>query len=207
MILNGKNFIHISLKKSGLRTQIIYDINEFAIFVSDSKPCSSYNDVQMFLGMKLENKLSEYDCIAFDGGYYYYVDKFVENCDRKGNDKINHNNFMFPIRKQPNIDLTENGRLYNNTCGSFRSQIESCFGKLGNKFKRFDNNKSSSKVTDIKVYNVQLKLSLILLNIQNFCSLYNIPVQALHALWANENFNYPNPTLMILLVLSIHLIC
>ncbi|KAI8071097.1 uncharacterized protein B0P05DRAFT_619074 [Gilbertella persicaria] len=116
--------------------------------------------------MKLENKLNEYDCLAFDGGYYYYIDKFLENCDKKGNDKINNSNFMFPIRKKINEDLTDDEILYNETFGSFRN---------------------------IKLYNIQLKLSLLLLNIQRFCSLYNIPLKPNHLLWANDNFNYPNP--------------
>ncbi|KAI8882850.1 hypothetical protein K501DRAFT_185693, partial [Backusella circina FSU 941] len=71
-----------------------------AIYVSESKPCRNYNDGQMFLDMKLENKLNEHDFLAFDGGYYYYFEKFIENCDKKGNDKINTNNFMFPNRKK-----------------------------------------------------------------------------------------------------------
>ncbi|KAI9243383.1 hypothetical protein EDC94DRAFT_531469 [Helicostylum pulchrum] len=143
--------------------------------------------------MKLENKLNEYDCLAFDGGYYYYIDKFLENCDKKGNDKINNSNFMFPIRKKINEDLTEDEILYNETFGSFRSKIEGCFGHLENKFKRYNNNEGSCKITDIKLYNIQLKLSLLLLNIQRFCSLYSIPLKPNHLLWANDNFNYPNP--------------
>ncbi|KAI9494666.1 hypothetical protein BDB00DRAFT_761503, partial [Zychaea mexicana] len=111
-----------------------------------------------------------------------YSEKFIENCDRKGNDKINLNNFMFPIRKSKNIDLNDNELLYNETFGSFRSKIESCFGFLGNKFKRFNNNESTIKVTDLKIYKVQLKLSLLLLNIQKFCQLYNIPNKPNHLL-------------------------
>lgn len=150
--IKKRNFYSYKFKNSGVRTQVIYDINEFAIYVSDSKPCRVYNDGQMFLDMKLENKLNENDCIAFDGGYYYYIEKFIEDCDRKGNDKINLNNFMFPIRKNKNVELNDNEILYNQTFGSFRSKIESCFGFLGGKFKRFNNNESSIKVTDMKVY-------------------------------------------------------
>ncbi|KAI9488014.1 hypothetical protein BDB00DRAFT_734950, partial [Zychaea mexicana] len=108
--------------------------------------------------------LNENDCIAFDGGYYYYIKKSIDNCDRKGNDKINLNNFMFPIRKSKNIDLNDNELLYNETFGSFRN---------------------------LKIYNVQIKLSLLLLNIQKFCQLYNIPNKPNHLLWVNENFDYP----------------
>ena len=73
--IDRKKFYSYKFKKSGLRTQVVYDINEFAIYVSESKPCKNFNDGQMFLNMKLENKLNEYDCLAFDGGYYYYIDK------------------------------------------------------------------------------------------------------------------------------------
>lgn len=149
--IKKRNFYSYKFKNSGLRTQVIYDVNEFAICVSDSKPCKNYNDGQMFLDMKLETILNENDCIAFDGGYYYYIEKFIENCDRKGNDKISIKNFIFPIRKNRNVDLNDSEILYNETFGSFRSKIESCFGYLGNKFKKFNNNESSTKVTDIKI--------------------------------------------------------
>jgi hypothetical protein len=148
--IKKRNFYSYKFKNSGLRTQVIYDINEFAIYVSESKPCKNYNDGQMFLNMKLENKFNENDCIVFDGGYYYYIEKFKENCENKGNDKVNRNNFMFPIRKAKNIDSKDEEILYNETLGSFRSKIESCFGLLGNKFKRFNNNESSVKVTRYK---------------------------------------------------------
>ncbi|EIE77035.1 hypothetical protein RO3G_01739 [Rhizopus delemar RA 99-880] len=45
-------------KKSGVRTQIICDMNEIVLFVSN-----------------------KYDCIAFDGGYNYYVEEFLEKCE------------------------------------------------------------------------------------------------------------------------------
>jgi hypothetical protein len=57
---------------------------------------------------------------------------------------------MFPIRKAENIDLKDEEILYSETLGSFRSKIESCFGLLGNKVKRFNNNESSVKVTRYK---------------------------------------------------------
>ena len=172
---------------------MICDINQFAIYVSKSKPCRSYNDGQMFLDMKLKYKLNENGCLAFDGGYYYYVEKFIENCEKKGNDRINISNFMFPIRKNKNEELTDNEVLYNETFGSFRSKVEGYFGLISNKFKRFNNNERNCKITDIKTYNIQLKLVLLLLNIQKFVDLYSIPIKPNHILWSNENFNYPNP--------------
>ena len=190
--IKKRKFYSYKFKKSGLRTQVVCDINQFVIYVSESKPCRSYNDGQMFLDMKLEYKLNENDCLAFDGGYYYYVEKFIENCEKKGNDRINISNFMFPIRKNKNEELTDNEVLYNETFGSFRSKVEGYFGLISNKFKRFNNNERNCKITDIKTYNIQLKLVLLLLNIQKFVDLYSIPIKPNHILWSNENFNYPN---------------
>lgn len=191
--IQKKDFYSYKFKHSGLRTQIIYDINNLAIYVSDSKPCKSYNDGQMFLDMKMEKKLNENDCICFDGGYYYYIEKFIENCIKYGNEHINKNNFMYPIRKQANIDLTETEKIYNDTLGSFRSSIEHNFGIFGNTFLRFNNNERTTKVTNLRVYNLQIKMSLLLLSIEKFCKLYNISIQPHHMLWMNHNFDFPDP--------------
>ncbi|KAI9497686.1 hypothetical protein BDB00DRAFT_756317, partial [Zychaea mexicana] len=91
---------------------------------------------------------------------------------------ISTSNFMFPIRKNKNEELTDDEILYNETFGSFRSKIESYFGLLGNKFKRLNNNERNL---------------LLLLNIQKLVNIYNIPIKLNHILWSNENFNYPNP--------------
>ncbi|KAI9467655.1 hypothetical protein BDB00DRAFT_748534, partial [Zychaea mexicana] len=48
------------LKKNGIRTQFVSDMNDMIIYTS---------------------KINENDCIAFDSGYYYYIKKFVETCD------------------------------------------------------------------------------------------------------------------------------
>ncbi|KAI8327631.1 hypothetical protein BC941DRAFT_328673, partial [Chlamydoabsidia padenii] len=42
---------------TGVRTQFCTDINGFILYVSSSK----YSD-----------------CLAFDGGYYYYIERFIE---------------------------------------------------------------------------------------------------------------------------------
>jgi hypothetical protein len=168
-------------------------MNEIIVFVSDSMPCKNYNDGKMFLNMGLENRLIEYDCIGFDGGYNFYIEEFIEKCSKYGNDKINSDNFIFPIRKQKNILLTETEKLFNDTFGSFRSSIENVFGKLQNKFKRFDNTTTTLKIGDIKIYNLQFKLACLLYNIKKFTEKENILSQSHHMLWTQSDFNYPNP--------------
>lgn len=123
------------LKKSGVTTQIICDMNEIVLFVSKSMPCKDYNDGKMFLNMGLKKKLIEYDCIAFDGRYNYYVEEFLEKCEKYGNNMINEDNFLFPIRKKKDIRFTDEEILFNEIFGSFRSKIENVFGKIQNKLK------------------------------------------------------------------------
>ncbi|KAI7847284.1 hypothetical protein BDC45DRAFT_420247, partial [Circinella umbellata] len=68
------------LKTSGLRTQVVIDINEMVIIVSKSELCGESNDGSMFLNMKLYNKIYKHDCIAFDGGYTLFINQFIELC-------------------------------------------------------------------------------------------------------------------------------
>ncbi|CAO3651487.1 unnamed protein product [Mucor hiemalis] len=195
--ISKEDMYSFKFKKSGVRTQVISDMNEIILFVSDSMPCKNYNDGKMFLNMGLENRLIEYDCIGFDGGYNFYIEEFIEKCSKYGNDKINSDNFIFPIRKQKNILLSESEKLFNDTFGSFRSSIENVFGKLQNKFKRFDNTTTTLKIGDIKIYNLQFKLACLLYNIKKFTEKENILSQSHHMLWTQSDFNYPNPNKII----------
>lgn len=147
--IKSKDMYSYKFKKSGFRTQVITDVNEIAIYVSDSLPCKKYNDGKMFLAMKLENKLNENGCIAVDGGYNLFIEDFLENCSKYGNDKINNDNFIFPFRKKKGIKLSDNEIEFNNTFGSFRSIIENKFGRLGEKFQRFDNSNKVLKIDNI----------------------------------------------------------
>lgn len=50
---------------------------------------------------------------------------------------------MYPARKEKDSKLTINELHYNKVIGSFRSIIENEFSILGNKFERFNNNRSA----------------------------------------------------------------
>lgn len=45
------------LKSAGIRTQVLIDINEMAINVSNSQLCGNSSDGGMFLDMKIYNKI------------------------------------------------------------------------------------------------------------------------------------------------------
>jgi hypothetical protein len=71
------------LKSSGIRTQILVDINEMITNVSKSELCGTSSDGGMFLNMKLYNKIKEQDCVALDGGYTLFIKQFENLCKSK----------------------------------------------------------------------------------------------------------------------------
>jgi len=80
------------LKKSGLRTQVVIDVNGMVLFASKSASCRDNNDGKMLLEMGLGKRIHGMDCVALDGGYTQYIGDLVE--------KLEEHNFCFPIRKK-----------------------------------------------------------------------------------------------------------
>ena len=66
----------------------------------------------MFLKMKLYNHIHLGDCLALDGRYTLFLEKFKESALNRGY-KFTDKNFRYPIRKINNEKLTSNER-YNN---------------------------------------------------------------------------------------------
>ncbi|KAI7858189.1 hypothetical protein BDC45DRAFT_420483, partial [Circinella umbellata] len=58
------------------------------------------------------------DCMCFDGLYLNTLDEVIEKYKIK-NLNINDDNFIYPIRKQKNIDLTDNEKIFNEQLGSY----------------------------------------------------------------------------------------
>lgn len=171
------------LKKNGFRTQVAIDNNGMILFVSDSQPCGINNDGSMLISMNIQNKLNLMDCVALDGGYSLYVGNITNNSD------LNEHNFVYPIRKDKNINLNDIELNYNNQFGSFRSKMEKTFSDIGFIFKRL-NNKKSFLTTNINIYNIQLKIASVLLNIKNYVKLNNIEHYDFHLYWLNDDFDF-----------------
>lgn len=190
------------LKTSGLRTQIISDMNEMIINVSRSDYCSDASDGNMMLNMKLYRVLSKTDCMACDGGYNLFVKRFEELCIEKSPGNIlNDDNFVYPIRKEVGINLTKTESHFNDVFGGFRSGIENQFSVLGSKFKRFNNNTNATKIDNIKFYNLQFKVACLLKNINKFVEKFDIIQQPHHKLWYDNCFEFPSQTKLIDIVI------
>ena len=161
------------LKKSGFRTQILMDVNEYIIFVSDVSPCSKGNDGTMFIESRIDNKMTNCDCLLLDGLYLQYIGDLVE-LNKKENGDIKYHNFCCPIRKQRNIEFSVEETKYNKKHGSFRSAIETKFAQISNIFKRFSH-KKITRVSDGKIFGLQLKFCCLLLNIK-FIFFYKLTI-------------------------------
>lgn len=183
--IHKKELYSFKFKKPGVRTQVLTDINDMIIYVSSSKYCKNNVDGEMFLKMKVENIVEKEDCIAFDGGYYYYIDKFIESFV-----DYNYQNFIYPYRKSKNVELTNEKLEFNKMFGSYRSKIETVFADVGNKFNKFDNTKAVTKTTNIKGFTLQFKVASLLTNMKRFLEKYNIEINEHVKLWENDNFDY-----------------
>jgi len=97
------------------------------------KKCGKGSDGTMFLGIKLYNEIHTGDCIAMDGGYNLYMNKFKEDSLHAGKE-FSDKHFVCPIRKEYNKNLSASELQYNKRFGSFRSEIEDRFSGLASKF-------------------------------------------------------------------------
>ncbi|CDH61196.1 hypothetical protein RO3G_15406 [Lichtheimia corymbifera JMRC:FSU:9682] len=120
---------------------------------------------------------------------------------KKGYD-FSKNNFVYPIRKQKKVNLDATELHFNDVFGSFRSKIENQFSELGNKFHRFNNNKSVVKIDNIKFYNLQFRVACLLKNIQKFSDKFGIKVQPHHMLWESADFEFPVKEKLLDIVIS-----
>ncbi|KAG2209921.1 hypothetical protein INT45_002661, partial [Circinella minor] len=111
-------------------------------------------------------------------------------------------NFVYPIRKNVNENLTITQEHFNKTFGSFRTKVENQFSEIGNKFYCFNNNKSIVKIDNVKFYNLQFRVACLLKNITKFVELFNIPILPHHKLWHSSNFEFPTEKKIIDIVIS-----
>ncbi len=180
------------LKTNGLNTQFLIDCNNICVYISNSLPCKNNTDDNMFLNLKLNTFFRNGDCICFDGLYQNTVDEIIEKYNNVGFD-ISIDNFTFPIRKDRGIKLALDEENYNSQLGSFRSRIETYFATLGKIFKRFDA-QQKIRITDNELYNLQLKLACVLLNIKTFSELFSMEDNNnLFEKWREDGFDYVRP--------------
>ncbi|MGH7238590.1 MAG: hypothetical protein ACREHG_00840, partial [Candidatus Saccharimonadales bacterium] len=62
--MDSKQMYSYKFKKSGLRTQVIIDMNEMVLWTSKSAPCKENSDGVMFTKMNLEKNMHELDCVG-----------------------------------------------------------------------------------------------------------------------------------------------
>ena len=177
-------------KKPGVRTQTVNDSNDLILYVLNREKCAIGNDGSMFIKMNLQRKIHIADCIAADGGYTLFVNKFKEISSDEGYD-FSDKNFSTLIRKESGIKLTSNEITYNTKFGVFRSGNESIYSTLATKFDRFNNNESSLQISKIDTYNLQFKVGVLLYNIWKFVDKFKIDAQPHHMLQHNDDFNLP----------------
>lgn len=179
------------LKTPGLNTQFVIDVNDIAVFISESLPCKDNNDDKMMINnVKFNKFFTIYDNMCFDGLYINTLHETIAKYSLRNLD-LDESNFTFPINKKKKENLKDDETKLNTYIGGFRSRIETYFANLGKKFNRFDA-KNKVRVTKLETYNIQLRLCCALLNIQKIAKLTNISEIDNYSKWLEKGFNYPN---------------
>lgn len=189
--LDKRDLYSWKLKNNALNTQFIIDSAGYAVFVSESLPCKYNNDDNMFINNIHLNKFFKLtDCLCFDGLYENVLPEVINKYNNVGL-QINKSNFCYPIKKEKNVELEEDEANFNKQLGSYRSTIETFFATFSNTFKRFGN-RSNTRITKEKTYNIQIKLAILLYNIKHFVEKNNIEEKPYHRLWLEESFDFFN---------------
>ena len=152
--LSRGEYYSFKLRKPGLRTQVMMDINEYILYVSDTEPCAKCNDGTMFVRTRVDRKITVNDCVMTDGIYAHYINNIVQlNNQEQGNNDFE--NFCCPIRKQRNVQSNPEDLNYNKKHSGLRSMIETKFAHINKIFSRFSPNQIVKRC-DSKVYGLQL---------------------------------------------------
>lgn len=176
-------------KKSGGRTQLLYDVNGFYWKLSDTEKAGTCNDGSMFERFKPDQFLTKTDVLMLDGGYTQYVEKVIEAAEERGT-RLSLLNFCNPLRKINGIDFLEDESIYNARFGSMRSSIETAFAVLGNTFLKFAP-RAQHRISNFKHFNLKLKLCTILLNCKHAVEFFNLPLKSHHTMWRNNKWDFP----------------
>jgi hypothetical protein len=122
-------------------------------------------------------KIHKADCVVL--GDEYSTQEMISNY------KLKSYNFVHSIQK-PNKDYSE--RVFNHELEVFRSKMKKKLVTLGNTFEQFKGNKKWKS----SEYILQMKLSCLLLNVNEFIEITDIDAMHHHKLWLKDNFDYPS---------------
>lgn len=175
----------------GYVTQYLCDNNGFIIYVFNTKEyvnnknnCKiNYNEL-LFWDINLS--IDEKDVITIDEEHTKYKQYFISNTKKKQKNNISNNNFISPFI---NDNLSTEDILYNTLFNNFHFKGNNTISQVEELFQIFKN--KNNLRTDIKIYNLQLKICILLYNIYNFIDKYNIKSNNLHKSWIIDNFDFP----------------
>jgi hypothetical protein len=175
------------LKQSGCRSQVMMDINNMFIAVSDTEKCGVNNDGSMFIMWKPDDLMNKNDVLQLDGGYTLFIKTLLKK-QSVPNRLVTHN-FLTPLRKYKNKDFDLSEQEYNEKFGSKRSDIETAFANLSSIFLRFSCN-NKPRVCSLTTYNLQFKLACFLLNVRTAEKLFHLELQSHHQYWYHKDFDF-----------------
>jgi hypothetical protein len=183
---NG-NFLY----EKGYITPIMCDCNGIVTYVSDVKIyCQEkkngfiYDDM-FFWDVALD--IHQNDTIAINDSYYKYKEILINNTKIKYKKDIS-NNFITNIVDN---NLETEDINYNNDFYMFQDISNKTLNNIENIFTLLQDEKHI-RYSDIRDYQLQLKISILLYNIKIYSEKYNINIKNHHKYWMDLDFNFKN---------------
>lgn len=174
----------------GYATQFLCDNNGMITYVpetkiyTDNKISSLVNNDILFWDICFD--IDKKDVITIDDKHMEYKSYYISNTKNILKKDINNDNFLNP---SINDELYVEDIHYNTSFSEIHSVGKKTIYEIEDIFNIF---KQNNLKTDIKVYNLQFKICVLLNNIKNFVNKYNILHKDHHKLWLSEEFDFPN---------------
>lgn len=181
------------LFNKGMITQYICDNNGFITYVSMTKKYyekikngNILNEIyfsDIILDIDVDN-----DVIAFDEETYNFKDTIIRNTKEKLKKDISEN-IVTTITDE---DVISDDIYYNSNFNEYIKKGNHTINNIENMFLIFKND-NYIRSADIKIYNLQFKIAILLYNIKIYTEKYNIPIKKIHKKWyEDETFDFSN---------------
>lgn len=181
------------LFNKGMITQFICDNNGFITYVSKTKKYyekfknGNILNETYFSDVILDIDVDK-DVIAFNEEIYNFKDIIIKNTKENIKKDISENIVTTII----DDDLISDDIYYNSNFNDFIKIGKNTINSIENMFLIFKND-NYIRTADIKIYNLQLKIAILLYNIKIYTEKYNIQIKEIHKIWyEDETFDFSN---------------
>lgn len=163
---------------------IVTYVSDVKIYCQEKKNGIIYDDM-FFWNVALN--IHKDDTVAINDFHYKYKEFLINNTKNKYNKDIS-NNFITNIidnnLETEDINYNNDFYIFHDISSKTLENIENIFNLL--------RDEKHMRYSDIKDYQLQLKISILLYNIKVYSEKYNVSIKDHHKYWMNLDFDFIN---------------